>query len=102
LEAARRTKEIGIRKVLGASKRCIIMTLSREFILMIGLAHLLAWPLATYASRRWLESFAYRTGIGIWIFVLSSGLLTIVSLLTLSSQALRAARADPVKALRRE
>jgi putative ABC transport system permease protein len=69
---------------------------------MIGLAHLIAWPLAYWAGRRRLETFAYRTGIGFWIFVLSSGLLTIVSLLTLSGHALRAARTDPVKALRRE
>jgi len=102
LAAARRTKEVGIRKVLGAPRHQIVLTLSREFILMIGLAHLIAWPLAYWAGRRRLETFAYRTGIGFWIFVLSSGLLTIVSLLTLSGQAIRAARTDPVKALRRD
>ena len=102
LAAARRTKEIGIRKVLGAPQRQIILTLSREFLVMIGLAHLIAWPLAYWAGRRWLETFAYRTGIGSWIFVLSSGLITIISLLTLSGQALRAARTDPVRALRHE
>ena len=64
LAAARRTKEIGIRKVLGAPAYHIFLTLSREFIMMVGLAHLVAWPPAYYAARRWLESYAYRTGIG--------------------------------------
>ena len=102
LAVSQRAPEIGIRKVLGAPRRQIMLTLSREFLFMIGLAHLLAWPLAYWAGRRWLQNFAYRTGIGFWIFVLSSALITIVSLLTLSGQAYRAARIDPVKALRRE
>jgi putative ABC transport system permease protein len=102
LAAARRTKEIGIRKLLGAPVHHIILTLSREFIIMVGLAHIVAWPPAYYAGRRWLQGFAYRTGIGPWIFIQSSGLITILFLLTLSGQALRAARTDPVKALRRE
>jgi len=66
------------------------------------LAHIIAWPPAYYAGRRWLQGFAYRAGISPWIFVLSSGLVMIISLLTLSGQALRVVRTDPAKALRRE
>jgi putative ABC transport system permease protein len=102
LAAARRTKEIGVRKVLGASAHRIILTMSREFIVLLGLAHLLAWPAAYYAGRLWLRGFPYNAGLKPWMFILSSALIVIVSLLTLSGQALRATRTDPVKALRSE
>ena len=100
--AERRTKEIGIRKVLGASIPEIALLLSREFVKWVGIAALIAWPLAYFAMHRWLQGFAYRTGIGIGMFLLSSLLALLIATLTVSFQAIRAARANPVDSLRYE
>ena len=100
--AERRTKEIGIRKVLGATVSEIIVLLSREFVKWVAIAALIAWPLAYYAMNRWLQGFAYRTGIGIGLFLLSSLLALLIAILTVSFQAIRAARANPVDSLRYE
>jgi putative ABC transport system permease protein len=102
LAAARRTKEIGIRKVLGASTGRIILIMSREFIVLLGLAHLFACPAAYYAGRLWLRGFPYNAGLKPWMFIISTVMIGIVSLVTLSGQAFRATRIDPVKALRSE
>jgi putative ABC transport system permease protein len=97
-----RRKEIGIRKILGASVSGLVSLVSREFIRLVLLANVLAWPLAYLAMRHWLESFTYRIGIG-WYIYLGAGLLALViALLTISFQALKVAIANPVVALREE
>lgn len=97
-----RTKEIGIRKVLGASVPQIVNLVANDFIKLVLIANVIAWPLAYYAMNKWLQNFAYRTDIGLWIFVLSGILALAIALLTVSSQAIKAARANPVESLRYE
>ena len=97
-----RTKEIGIRKVLGASMTNIMGLLSRDFIKLVGLALLIAAPVAWYAMQRWLENFAYSAGIQWWIFILAGGLALLIAFLTVGYQSVRAALANPVRALRDE
>ncbi len=100
--AEQRTKEIGVRKVLGASVGGIVVLLSKDFVKLVGLAFVLAAPLAYLAMNWWLEAFAYRADIAWWIF-LTAGLTALaIAVLTVSYQAIRAAVADPVKALRYE
>ena len=101
-EAVQRTKEIGIRKVLGASVAGIVLLLSKEFSKWILLANIVAWPVAYYAMNRWLQNFAYRINIGPWVLILSAVLAFVVALLTVSYQAVKAAFADPVDTLRYE
>jgi len=100
--AAERTKEIGIRKVLGASISKIILLLSREFIIWIIISNIVAWPLAWFIMNKWLQNFAYRANIGIWIFILSASLALIIALITVSYQSIKAALANPVESLRYE
>ncbi len=100
--AEQRTKEVGIRKVLGASIPGVISLLAREFTIMVAAAVLLSWPIAYFTMNQWLEEFAYRTEISWWVFLLAGGLALVIALLTVSIQALRAARANPVEALRYE
>jgi putative ABC transport system permease protein len=100
--AERRTKEIGVRKVLGASAPAIAGLLSREFTKGVVAANLVAWPAAYFASKQWLEGFAYRVPVGIVPFVVSAALALAIALLTVSYQAVRAALTDPVRSLRYE
>ncbi len=100
--AEERTKEIGVRKVLGASSANILLLLSREFTKWVIAANLIAWPVAYYAMDRWMQNFAYRTTLGIWPFLLSAVLALAIALLTVSVQSLKAALADPVESLRYE
>jgi putative ABC transport system permease protein len=100
--AERRTKEIGIRKVLGASVGSIVGLLSREFLLLVAIANLIAWPIAYLAMSRWLEEFAYRINIGLGTFLLAAAFALIVTLITVSTQAIRAALTNPVDTLRYE
>ena len=97
-----RTKEIGIRKVLGASISGIVIILSKEYVKWIVLANVLAWPAAYVVMNQWLKNFAYRTDIGILTFFLSAVLALVIALLTVSFQSIKAALADPVKSLRYE
>ena len=97
-----RTSEIGIRKVLGASESGIVFLLSKQFTKWVLIANLFAWPAAYFVMSEWLKSFAYRINIGIWVFVLSGMLAAGIALLTVSFQALRAARANPIDSLRYE
>ncbi|MFT4203128.1 MAG: ABC transporter permease [Chitinophagaceae bacterium] len=100
--AEQRTKEIGVRKVLGASVGSIVTLLSKEFAKLIVIAMLIAFPVAWWAMHRWLQTFAYRTSLQ-WYIFLSAGVLAIViALVTISYQAVKAARANPVKSLRTE
>jgi len=98
----RLTKEIGIRKVLGATVSSILGLLTKEFVILIAVANVIAWPVAYYAMNGWLESFANRTSIGTATFVLAAAATLIVALATVSYQVTRAARANPVKAIRYE
>ena len=100
--AEQRTKEIGIRKVLGASVSGIIVLLTREFSKWVLLANLVAWPVAYFVMHRWLQNFAYRISIGVWMFVLSAFLALVIALATVSYQAVRAALVNPAKSLRYE
>jgi len=100
--ADQRRKEVGIRKVLGASVSKIVYLLSRDLIRMVLLANIIGWPVAYYALRKWLQNFAYRTNIGLEIFLLSTILILFVAFCTVSYQAIRAALANPVDSLRYE
>jgi putative ABC transport system permease protein len=100
--AERRTKEIGIRRVLGASAPRIIFLLSGGFTKWIVFANLIAWPVAYYVMYRWLQSFAYRTDLRIEIFFLSSLTALGIALLTVSFHTIKAALANPVDSLRYE
>jgi putative ABC transport system permease protein len=100
--ANQRTREIGIRKVLGAGVPQLVSLLSSEFILLVGLSTLIAAPLAGWGAHQWLQNFAYRTSMPWWIFVLAGVAATVIALLTVSLQTIRAAMANPVKSLRVE
>jgi len=102
LAVARRTKEIGIRKVLGASVTDIVSLLSREFVILVIVANLFAWPAAYSAVQRWLQDFAYRIDLGPGIFVLGGVLTLAIVLLTVGTQAIKSALSNPVDALRYE
>jgi putative ABC transport system permease protein len=97
-----RTKEIGIRKILGASVAGIVSILSKDFVRLVLIAFVIAAPIAWWAIYKWLEDFAYRTTISWWIFGLSGIAMTIIALLTLSIQTIRSAIANPVSSLRTE
>ncbi|MBS1596925.1 MAG: ABC transporter permease [Bacteroidetes bacterium] len=97
-----RTKEIGVRKVLGASVSNIATMLSKEFFKLVMISALLAFPVAWWAMTKWLEDFAYRVNISWWIFVLALVLVLVITLITVSFQAIKAALLNPVKSLRTE
>ncbi|WP_161890621.1 ABC transporter permease [Pontibacter russatus] len=98
--AEQRTKEIGIRKVLGSSTGGIVLLLSKDFALLVLVAIVLASPVAWYGMRTWLQDFAYRTELSWWIFVVAGAAAMAIALLTVSLQAMKAALTDPVKSLR--
>jgi putative ABC transport system permease protein len=98
----RRRKEIGIRKVLGASAGLLAVKLSREFVVLVLAANVIAWPAAYFAMSRWLRAFAYRISLGPAVFLLAAAGALLVAVLTVGTQTLRAASADPVKSLRYE
>ncbi len=97
-----RTKEIGIRKVLGASVPEVIALLSTQFAKWVLIANVVAWPLAYYVMNNWLQNFAFRAIISLWIFIASGAMALVIALLTVSLHAIKAARANPVESLRYE
>src|SRR5436190_6260404 len=102
LTVVRRTMEIGIRKVLGASVGSVVRLLSKEFLVLVLIAALIAFPLGWWAMNKWLEDFAYRIHIACWVFAVAGIAALLIALLTVSFQAIRAALANPVKSLRTE
>lgn len=100
--AEQRIKEIGVRKVLGASVTGIVTMLSKDFAKLILIASLIAFPIAWWAMHKWLQSFAYRITISWWVFIVAGITALVIALLTVSFQAIRAALANPVKSLRTE
>lgn len=102
LSAQQRTKEVGIRKVLGASTAHTAIILSREFLVWVALSNIIAFPIAWYAMHRWLEEFAYRVGVDWWVFAFAGGLSLLIALLTVGTRAIIAASANPIEALRYE
>jgi putative ABC transport system permease protein len=97
-----RTKEIGIRKVLGASVPTIALNLSKDFLRLVLLANILAWPLAFYVMNNWLDNFAYRIGLKWWVFLVAGVIALFIALLTISRQTFKSALSNPVKSLRYE
>jgi putative ABC transport system permease protein len=97
-----RTKEIGIRKVLGASMPNIISLLSKEFVKLVVIANLVAWPLAYFAMQRWLQNFAYRIELNLFTFLLAAAVALLIAMVTIGYHAIKAALSNPVEALRYE
>jgi putative ABC transport system permease protein len=97
-----RMKEIGVRKVLGASVSSLVELLSKDFLKLVGVAALIAFPVAWYAMYNWLQDFAYRVTIAWWIFLLAGIIAAFIAVITISLQAIKAALANPVKSLRSE
>ncbi len=102
LSAERRTKEIGIRKVLGASVSSIVQLLSSDFLRLVGFSFVFAFPAAYYAIDKWLENYPYRIEISAWMFALAALLAILIAFFTVSFQSIRAALSNPVKSLRAE
>jgi putative ABC transport system permease protein len=97
-----RSKEIGIRKVLGASSSSVVSLLSKDFLKLVVLAIIIASPVAYYFMSEWLKDFAYRTTISWWVFVLSGLAAMLIAVVTVGFQSIRAAVMNPVKSLRAE
>ncbi|RYU97586.1 ABC transporter permease [Emticicia agri] len=102
LSAEKRTKEIGIRKVLGASVGSIVQLLSKDFLKLVSLSFIFAFPLAFYAAQEWLKNYPYRISIGASIFIVTAVVTIMIALLTVGGQAIRAALMNPVKSLKTE
>ncbi|MFT4972115.1 MAG: putative ABC transport system permease protein, partial [Saprospiraceae bacterium] len=100
--AQRRTKEIGIRKVLGASFNSLILLLSKDFLKLVGIALFIAIPIAWWSMNDWLNNFAYRIEVEWWVFALTGLALGSIAFLTVSYQSVRAALVNPVESLRSE
>jgi ABC-type antimicrobial peptide transport system permease subunit len=100
--AEQRTKEIGIRKVLGASVSNIVLLLSREFTKWVLLANIIAWPVAYFAMHKWLQSYAYSTNIALWSFILSGAIALVIATVAVSYQSIKAAVTNPADSLRYE
>jgi putative ABC transport system permease protein len=102
LAAVNRTKEIGIRKVLGASVSNIVGLLSKDFLKLVAIALFVATPIAWYFMHKWLQDFAYRISIGWWVFIAAGSVALMMAFVTIAFQAAKAGIASPVKSLRTE
>ena len=100
--AEQRTKEIGIRKVMGASVPGIVVLLSKEYAKWVLVANVIAWPVSYFLMREWLQDFHYRSSLGLPVFLLAAAISVMIAQLTVSFQAVKAARSNPVNALRYE
>ncbi|MDB5134188.1 MAG: FtsX-like permease family protein, partial [Mucilaginibacter sp.] len=100
--AEQRLKEIGIRKVLGASVGSLFALLSSEFLILVIIAMVIATPIAWYGMNIWLQNFAYHVPVQWWVFALSGGIIITIALATVSFQAIKAALVNPIKSLRSE
>ena len=100
--AVQRIKEVGIRKVLGATVQNVVYLFTKEFIVLIAIAFVIAAPVAWYFMNKWLQDFAYKIDISWWIFLMAGLLSLLIALITVSSQAIKAAITNPVKSLRTE
>jgi ABC-type antimicrobial peptide transport system permease subunit len=100
--AVRRINEVGIRKVLGATAGHVVYLFSKEFLLLIGLAFLIATPVAWYFLHQWLQDYVYRIHLGWWLFAAGGIVSLVIALGTVSIEAIKAAVANPVKSLRTE
>jgi len=98
----RRKKEIGIRKVLGANSRGIVVLLSKEFLLIIGISTLISWPVTYYLMNNWLQDFAYRISLNVWMFLIAGIISLAIAFLTMLYQALKVASSNPAKVLKYE
>jgi putative ABC transport system permease protein len=98
----RRTREIGIRKVNGARVPDLLFMLNSDFIRWFAIAFVIACPVAWYAMHKWLQNFTYKTGLNWWVFLLSGFVVLTVAVLTVTLQSIRAAKRNPVEALRCE
>ncbi|MGN6534050.1 MAG: FtsX-like permease family protein, partial [Ginsengibacter sp.] len=99
---SQRIKEIGVRKVLGASTGNIVKLISKDFLLLVVIAAIIAFPVAWYAMNRWLQDFAYRINIAWWVFIFAAVIALLIAFATISFQAIKAATSNPVKSLRSE
>ena len=97
-----RTKEVGIRKVLGASTQNVMFILSKDFLILVAISCLIAFPFSWWKMHNWLQDYSYRITISWWIFLVAGVLAILIALLTVSFQAIKAALANPIKALRAE
>jgi ABC-type antimicrobial peptide transport system permease subunit len=100
--AEQKTKEIGVRKVLGATVVQLWQLLSRDFVLLVAISSIIAMPIAWFGLQKWLDKYEYRTELQVWILLVAVGLALLLTLLTVSYQAIKAALANPVKSLRTE
>jgi putative ABC transport system permease protein len=100
--AEQRTKEIGIRKVMGASIITIIKLINREFLMLVLISNIIAWPVAWYFMKNWLDNFTYRIDLSVWPFIFSGLIAIIIALISVSYQALKASSTNPIDALRYE